>query len=257
LYIHVPKCAGTSVEKHLERSSDFSFLFHKTIKHEFRCNPQHFHAPLLKQIIKDVEAIPSFMIVRHPLLRAMSEHGYQKTQGYSGDINFEAHVKRFFFRYSFDTFTYDNHIRPQNEFHINGAKVFRLEEGLKRPLEYCYSVLTPNVDNNIDESSNHRTNMSIEDTYTVTGRTINSVQNFYEADFSLFGYQKITIKDNEKINSSELKHEIKAHKLEKLKNDEVTKTEGLNTYKPARVLQTLDRTLLLTTRLFKAVEKII
>ncbi|GBL04851.1 hypothetical protein KUL10_21660 [Glaciecola sp. KUL10] len=187
----------------------------------------------------------------------MSEHGYQKTQGYSGNIQFEAHVRRFFFRYSFDPFTYDNHIRPQSEFYLKTTKVFRLEEGLKRPLEFCNSILIPEENRMIEESSSPKVNMSNQDEYTITGRTVNSVQNFYDADFTLFGYQKLKIDDGEVISSSELKQEIKTHKLGKLKDDEASQGASLVAFKQAKVLPALNKTLSLTTRIFKGIEKLI
>lgn len=57
LFIHIPKCAGTSIEKVLRASTSFEYLFSKN-KIDRICTPQHFHADILSNIAG--EKIPSF-----------------------------------------------------------------------------------------------------------------------------------------------------------------------------------------------------
>ena len=54
LFIHIPKCAGTSVEKKL-KSVYQHFNLHSCTMSELPCTPQHFHASLLPIAVKKLK----------------------------------------------------------------------------------------------------------------------------------------------------------------------------------------------------------
>lgn len=95
IFVHIPKCAGTSVEKYLGMGSQaqlFSFkpikltnirydknLFSSSELKDFEeRTPQHLTASQLKKIIPEniFDSFFKFSIVRHPYQRMISEYAY-------------------------------------------------------------------------------------------------------------------------------------------------------------------------------------
>ena len=81
LYVHVPKTGGSSIEHmFLDKGFRSEFLDHGP-KNSFnlyrRCSPQHLHAKPLLRLLRPQRITFTFMTVRHPLTRLLSEYKMQ------------------------------------------------------------------------------------------------------------------------------------------------------------------------------------
>lgn len=212
LFIHIPKCGGSSIEALLKKNSQHMSIFYADEKHEFPCNPQHFQYDLLRHLTPDIENTPSFAVVRHPLLRVISEYKYRqsllKKKGKkSGSITRE--VSNYFKDYGFDPYIHDNHIRPQIEFVSANTRIFKLENGLQHAVNFGASVLSIGSQlNQYSEDELPTLLKSAYDSLVLSGKTINQVQSFYSADFEAFRYPSMAISNKDTISYTELKQEL-------------------------------------------------
>jgi hypothetical protein len=255
LFIHIPKCGGSSIEKVLKKHSQHMFLFYADEKHEFPCNPQHFQYNLLRHLTPKVDVTPSFAIVRHPLLRIISEYKYKqrllnKKGKPSGTIAKE--ISNYFKDYSFDPYIHDNHIRPQIEFVSANTRIFKLENGLENAVKFSCSIL--NSEDQAVEFSDYSfptLKKSEYETLALSGKTINQVQSFYSLDFKAFNYPILDISNNDKINYLELKDELLKNSLTQVNMDDVKL--AINNYEPYQhpLKASMDYSRLTIKRVFK------
>ncbi len=135
LFVHIPKTGGTSIEKCFQ-DNGFRISYRDvggklSLNSIRKCSPQHMHAELLEQTFNLSSFEGIFMLVRDPLSRVRSEFGMRNHNTYKGDND---HFHRWFSKtlrtYSEDKFVYDNHFRPQSDFYIQGASVYKLESGM-------------------------------------------------------------------------------------------------------------------------------
>lgn len=137
LFIHVPKAGGTSIENLFIKSGWEVALLDRARKGTFnpnrRCSPQHMDAVSLRSRLRLETFDLIFMTVREPLSRFRSElvmrnrtltEPWNETAAQWAD----SAVKK----YHQDPYTFDNHLRPQHEFYLPAAHVFRLEAGLEQ-----------------------------------------------------------------------------------------------------------------------------
>ncbi len=134
LYIHIPKAGGTSLESALRRLGwADQLIIHEPITQvrHFKASPQHFHGPLLEEIMRWEMLDAAFTICRHPFERLKSEFYWQQASGIAPSAVPRVWVESVFDAYRLDPYAFDNHIRPQQEFLPAGrsVKVFKLEEG--------------------------------------------------------------------------------------------------------------------------------
>ncbi len=137
LFIHVPKAGGTSVELVFKQSGyQRVYLDGKVgphaINHVRRCTPQHMHAAMLEMNFRLDRFDAIFMVVREPIARLRSEYLWRNRDNSpsTDGAAVQKWAKATFKRYAADPFLFDNHIRPQAEFKLAGAQVYRLEEGM-------------------------------------------------------------------------------------------------------------------------------
>ena len=76
LFIHIPKTGGSSIEKHLKKHSPLS-LYGQMGPPTIPCSSRHFHGALLQDLFADTVFDWSFMVVRHPLRRLLSQYRYR------------------------------------------------------------------------------------------------------------------------------------------------------------------------------------
>ena len=234
LFIHIPKCGGSSVEAVLKAHSQQMSIFYADEKHEFPCNPQHFQYNLLRHLTPNVEETPSFTVVRHPLLRVISEYKYRekllkKKEKKSGSIAKE--VSNYFKDYGFDPYIHDNHIRPQIEFLAADTHIFKLENGLQHPVNFSRAIL--NVSKELTQNNEDKLPTLLKSEYDsliLSGKTINQVQHFYSSDFDAFRYSRVDICNKDKISYVELKEELMKNSLSEVNMDDVA--SALTKYKP-------------------------
>lgn len=137
-YAHVPKCAGISVEAHLEarfgalgfRDNDYNRRWPERARWS-RSSPQHILWDDLVKTVPEAWIASTFTVVRHPVLRLVSAYNFQATKmrivppGLGIEAWFEDHLA---IRET-HPFEYDNHLCPQAAFAPAEAQFFRLEGG--------------------------------------------------------------------------------------------------------------------------------
>ena len=137
LFVHVPKAGGSSLERLFAKSGwTTGYRDPKggvgSMNSVRRCSPQHMHRPMLEQVFRLDRFDAVFMTVREPLGRFRSEFAYRNANRVSATaVEVEAWYDEAFREYRHDPFVFDNHLRPQWEFHLPGAHVYRLEDGLE------------------------------------------------------------------------------------------------------------------------------
>ncbi|WP_444958057.1 sulfotransferase family 2 domain-containing protein [Microbulbifer sp. ZKSA002] len=203
LFIHIPKCGGSTIEKHLLEVASGGHLFNPR-KGDLPCCPQHFHAPLLRVSLKRPKNMTSFAVVRHPLMRAVSEYFWQNRKCISEGKELPEPNKAicgFFDKYKRNSYACDNHIRPQVEFLLEKTKVFYLEKGMSDVFKFAYKALNIYWDDSVGVEAKNKSKLQ---QLTLTRETIELVQSFYQMDFEAFGYTPVAINKDE-IQLSELK----------------------------------------------------
>ncbi|MBG6085437.1 sulfotransferase family 2 domain-containing protein [Zhihengliuella flava] len=138
LFAHVPKTGGTSVER-LFRSSgwEISLLLEKNLddkrhlNYYRRSSPQHMQASLLSERFRLEAFDVIFMMVRDPLERFRSEIAMRLPRITDpADPAFNSFGDQLLRDYIADPYAWDNHLRPQVDFYLPGASIFKLEEGM-------------------------------------------------------------------------------------------------------------------------------
>lgn len=200
LFIHIPKCGGSSFEEHMKERGWRELLsirgVHTSQLNFMYCSPQHMHAELLSKIVR-LDMFDSIVtIVRDPLRRLMSEYSWQLEQKITS-LCPDQWIKYTFEKYSSDPFIFDNHIRPQSEFILDSSLIFKLEEnGVNKAInmispKFKKLKLTSNF-----FSKNHTlkklkaTNKSIE-VIESFDKHRQLIYDFYQKDYKLLGYQTI------------------------------------------------------------------
>ncbi len=121
LFVHIPKTGGTTIEKYLSSHGQLSLKSTSREEH-MGCRLQHLHAEPLKQICDPQQINWSFMVIRHPVARILSEYRYRMRKGHwlRDRVSFSTWLSYSFGRYRFDSYYRDNHFRPQYEFEYPG-----------------------------------------------------------------------------------------------------------------------------------------
>ncbi len=136
MFIHVPKTGGTTIENVLS-SLGPQALFLKQLKPGLEVTPQHFDADLIKKLVPHEFVDFSFLIVRHPVDRLVSEFFYRHTLSCDPHVRthrlrisrrfstldsleisryFSKWTRASFKRYLGNPMASDNHFRPQKDF---------------------------------------------------------------------------------------------------------------------------------------------
>ncbi|GAA4719413.1 hypothetical protein GCM10023216_05060 [Isoptericola chiayiensis] len=197
LFVHVPKTGGSSIETALRRS-DFNQYDRDSATGTDqpnwfrRCSPQHIHAERLRETYRIKRFTAVFLVVRDPIARFRSEvaHRARKHRIRFTDESVESWTRTMFAKYQKDPYVLDNHLRPQSEFVLRKAQVYRYEDGLSAAL----ADLDKRFDLAIDTEVPHRLNsgerrpgFSSSDVPISRG-TEALLREFYREDFEAFGY---------------------------------------------------------------------
>ena len=137
LFVHVPKTGGTTLEKMMVGAGwEVGFRAtprtHPAQARLHRVSPQHYHADLLAQTLRLDRFDTTFLVTRDPLARFRSEYAMRNKRhpeaGAAGHV--EEWSRSIARRARRNPSVLDNHVRPQHEFVLPGARVFRLEDGM-------------------------------------------------------------------------------------------------------------------------------
>ena len=153
LFIHIPKCGGTSVEQsflkagcHLKLhdridNATLDFLSNKLI---YKCPSQHFHYEVLEKFVDFNIFSDIFALVRNPYSRLASEYRFMggRIGSHPRQYQIDQWVTHVFAEYRKNPFILCNHIRPQVEFIVPGVtRIFKLENSIESMMKNVFSRL--------------------------------------------------------------------------------------------------------------------
>jgi hypothetical protein len=137
LFIHVPKCGGTSLEQMLvahpacTAQGMYEIGPDNLLLSVGRCSPQHLHAKPLKRLLRLNQFDLIFTVIRDPLSRLLSEFAMQRGRAPSSTpADFAAWYAREQEQRRRNPFHADNHLRPAHDFVLPQALVYNFSAGL-------------------------------------------------------------------------------------------------------------------------------
>ncbi|MGW8566298.1 sulfotransferase family 2 domain-containing protein [Isoptericola sp. NPDC055881] len=200
LFIHVPKTGGSSVEDHFV-AAGWKMSYHDgrmqrgAPNYLRRCTPQHMHGELLAEVFRLHRFDAVFAVVREPVARFRSEYVMRHKQELSTDAEaVEAWAVERFEKFATNPYVHDNHIRPQAEFLVPGAQVYRLEDGLTAALEDLNARHDLGVPTEVPRvRTSERTRGIASRDVEVSASLRARLERFYAADFWTFGYEGTSV----------------------------------------------------------------
>ena len=191
LFIHIPKCGGSSFSDFLLRNKYEESLSvrGKALKDIdfWKSSPQHLHRDILKKLLNFEKFDKILTIVREPFERLKSEYYWLLN---SGIINEKESIPGKWFddlkeNYHSNKYIYDNHIRPQNEFILNESKIFKLEEqGINQAIKYAINKNPFRIFNNKQLKKTKKSEF-IDNQFLEIQEEI---KNFYSEDYRILDY---------------------------------------------------------------------
>ena len=193
-FIHIPKCGGTTIETLFEQLKFNTFLApkdYRAVRKYLKLPPAHFDLSLIENIFR-IDAIYSFAMVRNPYDRILSDYKWAKTKTnntqFFQKMSFEEFCVHCFKEYSNNSGYLANHITSQHQFvSKNVNKVFKLERGLEEAIEEVFTDIGLQLNNKLVLK---KLNATTDEAIQVNQKTKDSIYEFYEEDFKIFGYEK-------------------------------------------------------------------
>ncbi len=199
-FAHVPKCAGTTLERYLEtRFGVMGFLDRQYGAIEVAdrwslTSPQHMPEITRQRYLPDDFIDASFAIVRHPAARLRSVFLFQREiqGGIPSDQDFESWLASLSATTA-SPYELDGHLRPMTDCVPEQAKVFALEAGLK-PVIAWFDEMSGEVADDIPIRSlnvlQRRLQSENRDVpqVTLSQEALERVAVLYAADYARFDY---------------------------------------------------------------------
>ena len=190
LFIHIPKCAGTTIERAFEDAGwDIEFLVEPARRGHtdwIPCNPQHWHyADLLKNIYNKYDIDYEFTVVRNPFQRLISELHWRGNATNNLTELMNTMGLRYLQYYIENNYTMDNHIRPQQQFIGPTTNVFRFEQ-----IQTLFDMLSN--DYGVDSFANHYNTNTYKPTtsYNLSDDFKKRYKEIYFKDHEMLKYSK-------------------------------------------------------------------
>lgn len=186
-FIHITKCAGTTIE---ELGRKYNILWGK-----YHIEYGHWHQPFNEKTINLINLYDWFVIVRNPYDRIISEYhckwgGIGSTNQYHSIDDFNSYIQnkikyRNIYNY---TEKYPYHYMEQYKYLVNNCKIYILKfENLKEEFNTLMNQYNYNIELNIRTN----TNKKVYNVNDLSKETINLINHVYKKDFELFGYNMI------------------------------------------------------------------
>ena len=195
LFLHVPKCGGSSIDRLFKDDGYFSTLEMRGLPPQdcLIASPQHQTCKNLKSMINMESLEDIFIVTRNPYKRIISEFNWQYRDAEpcdKPDIN--AWILKSLEQASSDLSYSDNHFRPSVDFIDSGypCKVFKLEDGIEFVAEYFIREdgSTNKIDMPNEKDAKSFTNSISEP--NLSPIAIAKINQFYKDDFEAFGYTR-------------------------------------------------------------------
>lgn len=191
IFIHIPKCGGTSVENSLftesEKTERNLFTLKGHPKHDYyeQGGLQHLSAKKIKQIVSEdiYNKFYKFTLVRNPISRLISQYNYTNQF-----IEFYSYLNLKPNNFSFNEYLwaishkYHVHWRPQHEFILDDNdellvdNIFKIENLNDGELETKLNIKLPHH------------NKSYKYIDSITDKDESIIKNIFSKDFELLGY---------------------------------------------------------------------
>lgn len=190
-FIHIPKCAGTTIEKALDLQKSECFFSKTRFDNILNISPQHFSYKDLR-IIFQLKKFKLFTIVRNPYDRIVSEYKYiQKSENeYWADfknLNFDLFIEQIFLLDEDKRSNlFDNHFKSQYSFIEEGEDVIKIfkYENLQESFDWLNSVTKSNLSFSHERNS-EKMHYSF---YYKYRKTIDTITELYKKDLEYFNY---------------------------------------------------------------------
>ena len=195
LFVHIPKAAGSTLERLFVRSGWAMALretrkTHPQLMSVRRCSPQHYHAALLEQLFAVDRFDAVFTVTREPVSRFRSEYLMRNHKNPSTDAaSVDAWADQVLARREDDPYALDNHLRPQHEFVLPAAQVYRLEDvlesavaDLNQRFDLALTTTIPQALTSVRRAGVSSSSLELSDRLHATLRRV------YAEDFARFGY---------------------------------------------------------------------
>ncbi|EBA14571.1 hypothetical protein RSK20926_01212 [Roseobacter sp. SK209-2-6] len=196
-YAHVPKCAGTSVERYLEaRFGKLAFCDTAHLKQAHpwsRTSPQHIDLKALSRLFPQGFIDESFAIVRHPLTRIVSAWHFQLEveKTIPAGVEFLEWLSGLAEDWETRPYAFDNHMRPMSDFIPADAQIFYLEHGLDAIIPWLDRVTGTRMDPRFIETANQRSKKKSKKVAKLEpcSQALELITDLYKEDFERFGYK--------------------------------------------------------------------
>ena len=184
LFIHVPKTAGSSINKLFLNNGYERTYYSESSREPYKglCGPQHMDADLLKEEFDLSEFDYIFSVFRDPIDRHLSEFtwapwGLAGRDIYTPDL-FEDWCTKIFSSYKQSPYQFDNHIRPQQEFYVEGMDVYDYDDISNLTSKLANKIGLEDVELPYERSSRKDSDYVIYDT------TVSVIEEFYSEDYA-------------------------------------------------------------------------
>lgn len=194
LYLHVPKCGGTSVAE-MFTSNGYSAQFQMRglpAQAALTTSPQHQTCSALKPLVNFSNLSAIFTLARNPYQRLASEFNWSFRDIASRDRpDYSEWVIGSLSQAKQDPLYADSHFRPAIDFLdvCIPAKVFRLEDGLGLIAEFFLGQLRTNTRIAIERKHDSRSMPNSELNLELSPEALTVVNAYYYYDFMALGYR--------------------------------------------------------------------
>ena len=198
IFIHVPKCAGASVEHYLRaRFGNLAFVNSKFYRREdsFRwtkTSPQHVDAEAIALLFPKDWIKSSFAVVRHPIARLRSAFDYQRRgeKTISEDMDINLWIQQWADSCQTDPYQFDHHLRPACDLIVANSTIFRMEDNLDDIVAHLDKLEGKTAGSRqIPHENKRRSETGQSPVKTpLTPDSLDLIAALYAEDFKKFGY---------------------------------------------------------------------